>query len=303
LEAFKKDEGDSVNYNPEVFPAVFMDSFEKITMLIYSTGMVILTGSSCRTEIRESFLRGYAVIVKYRQDKLENEKKNSASQKTLAHDFRAIESCDDTEKSISDHLLQRLRAPRMEDYVAIEDSSCNGENVNGGGDVRFDDEMDLMVYGGGNMVDKSFFRDFHAFKDVMTDYVAKLDGNGDDRYSDMANIEEDHILSKKNITNYKKACVQLNDIMATIKSTSSIEPWLLSDGRRPIDASEKCVGEIALHKTHESSSGKFDTNANVHPPLLNDTIRTNSMYSAQKIRDVDGMRKKMFSMAHDMVVV
>jgi TATA-box binding protein (TBP) (component of TFIID and TFIIIB) len=70
LERFAREEGGSVDYEPSLFPAVIIKSpnhVDILTMLINFTGIIILTGSSCRRALRSFFTQSYHIISKYKK--------------------------------------------------------------------------------------------------------------------------------------------------------------------------------------------------------------------------------------------
>ena len=55
-------------YEPELFPGLVYRMFEpKVTMLVFVTGKVVITGARNREEIRDGFKKLYPVLYKYQR--------------------------------------------------------------------------------------------------------------------------------------------------------------------------------------------------------------------------------------------
>ena len=68
LEGVAHEHRSTSSYEPELFPGLVYRLFSpKVTLLVFVSGKVVITGARTRSEVRDAFSRIYPVLHKYRK--------------------------------------------------------------------------------------------------------------------------------------------------------------------------------------------------------------------------------------------
>jgi TATA-box binding protein (TBP) (component of TFIID and TFIIIB) len=267
LERFAREEGGSVDYEPSLFPAVIIKSpnhVDILTMLINFTGIIILTGSSCRRALRSFFTQSYHIISKYKKGANDHP---PVPVPVITPLILPSTIYNDGAGDYTNAISYDTHDPNNMSMVPWSLYERDGLSFN---NTVANPSADVDEYGPARMLE-----DLMKIKDGLRQTMAR---NLSEPYSMMEKLKSASDISdiqsvenRSNGSNYKKVCSRLFDIINTLDS-SNVQP-------------------VAPNPAVDNFTPPM------FPALLNKKLYQSSRQTKQTLDRIGGMRENMLSTA------